>query len=209
MPLRPTRNRFSNRSSQVAQFIETVICPEVRRIGLRHARHVRIQHLARLQDADLLQLARRKLLQLVVRHRPQRVRLVAEIFEPDPYLGRVGHHVRAPVIEDLQPSQHHIRLLDVDPGVRSSPPSGSFTSSLFASTPTVMKSRYCRPSLTSRTFAGTFAPPTSSAAPVPSSASSRRSSRHQSVSRSPWAFTVSTATTRFALDTTRSTRRPM
>ena len=48
---------------------------------------------------------------------PQIVGLVAEVFESDPDVTRVGHQIRTPVIEDLHPAHHHVGLLDVDPVV--------------------------------------------------------------------------------------------
>ena len=49
--------------------------------------------------------------------RPEIVGVVAEVFEADPDLGRVGDHVGAPVVEDLQAADEDVGLLDVDPGV--------------------------------------------------------------------------------------------
>ncbi len=103
------------------QLLEAVIRAEVGRVRLRYAHHMRVQHLGRPQDPDLLQLANSKSLQLRIRHGPQRIALVAEILQPQPHLVRIRHHKRAPVVEDLQPPKLHIRLLDIDPRVPDQP----------------------------------------------------------------------------------------
>ena len=48
---------------------------------------------------------------------PEVVALVAEILQPEPHRPGVGDQVGAPVVEDLQPAEVHVRFLDVDPVV--------------------------------------------------------------------------------------------
>src|ERR1041385_3838674 len=55
----------------------------VHRVGLRHAYRVAALDLGTIGQPELLELARRKLDELVVVHRPEVVALEAEVLEPD------------------------------------------------------------------------------------------------------------------------------
>src|SRR5665213_2153752 len=87
------------------QLVEPVIRAKVGRISLWYSHYVSVENVGRLQYSNLLQLRCRKLLQLFIRHRPQRIGFVAEIFEADPNFGSIRNHIRAPVIEYLQASE--------------------------------------------------------------------------------------------------------
>src|SRR5665213_1285384 len=87
------------------QLVETVIGAKVGWVRLRHSHYMSVEHVGRLQYSNLLQLRGRKLLQLFIRHRPQRVGFVAEILQPYPYFGSIRNHIRTPVIEYLQTSE--------------------------------------------------------------------------------------------------------
>src|SRR6202034_1361283 len=69
------------------------------------------------KNTDLLNFGDREACHVGVGHLPEIVGVVAEVFQADPHLRRVGDHVRAPVVEDLQAPHQNVRFLDVDPGV--------------------------------------------------------------------------------------------
>ncbi len=105
---------------------ESAVGAEVGGIRFGHPDHRAVDDGAWLDDSDLGQLPGRQVDELRVGLDPQIVVLVAEILHPDPDLGRIGDHVRAPVVEDLHPAHQHVGLLDVDPVVADQlgPPAG-------------------------------------------------------------------------------------
>src|SRR5258708_34199926 len=66
--------------------IEAIVGSEVRGIGLRYAKHTGIANLVRVEDPDLCNFSNCELRDLFVRLVPDRVRVIAKIFEPNPRL---------------------------------------------------------------------------------------------------------------------------
>ena len=66
------------------------------------------------------------------RFAPQLVALVAEVFEPEPDGIGVGDQVGAPVVEDLQPTDLDVALLDVDPVVRNESARGAIPVAVYS-----------------------------------------------------------------------------
>ena len=64
-----------------------------------------IQHFSGIDDPDLTQFLLREFCHAVIREIPHFIGLVAEIFEAQPDVRRVCHQGRAPVIEDLEPTE--------------------------------------------------------------------------------------------------------
>ena len=106
------------------QLLEPIVGAEIGRVGLGHPDHRAVEHVGRVDDAERGQLPDGQGLELLVPLDPQVVVLVAEVLHAHPDLLRIGHQVRAPVIEDLQPAHAHVRLLNVDPIVADQPAPG-------------------------------------------------------------------------------------
>ena len=95
------------------------VAVEIGGIGLLDPFSVGIQHVRRPGDADPLDLPLGQVDELLIGLGPQLVPLVAEVFEAHPHgVFRVLHHIGGPVVEDLDPAQLHVLVLNVDPAVR-------------------------------------------------------------------------------------------
>ena len=98
------------------------ICVKISGISLLYPYAGRIYHVGAVDNVYLHKLSDCKVDERLIRHTPQLVTLVAEIFKPYPHrvLG-VCDHVGRPVVEELKPAYLHIPLLNVDPAVRHIP----------------------------------------------------------------------------------------
>ena len=103
--------------SVVANRVETVISSEVGWIGLWHSRDMSIQHIFLVQNADSGNLFFGQIDHCFIAQVPDGIGLVAEVLEANPGLRWIGDHGRTPVIKDLQATDLHVGLLDVDPVV--------------------------------------------------------------------------------------------
>ncbi len=90
---------------------------EVAGVGLGHADHDGVERVCLVGQLELLHLAQRERLERRIGQRPEFVVVAREELEPHPHGVRVGHHVRAPVVEDLQAAHLDAGVLDVDPVV--------------------------------------------------------------------------------------------
>ena len=112
--------QVAERIQVLHQLVHAAVGVEIRRIRLLHAFAVRIDDVLRPVDhAHAGELLDGEVTRLLVAHRPERVALLAEVFQADPH--RVVHvldQVGAPVVEDLQTADLVARILHVDPAVR-------------------------------------------------------------------------------------------
>ena len=88
------------------------------RIGLGLADDGTVHHRRGRGQTDVFQLLTGKLDQIGIRHRPERVGVVAEIFHPDRRAVGLRHHRRRPGPEILDPADEGMGGVDVDPVVR-------------------------------------------------------------------------------------------
>jgi len=103
--------------SIVPNYVEAVIRAKIGRISFGNANHMRVFDFLSLENADLRNFVDGQARHLIVIELPQGIGLVAEVFQADPNLVRAAYKPRAPVVEDLQSADLHIRLLNVDPVV--------------------------------------------------------------------------------------------
>src|SRR5216684_2285165 len=89
----------------------------VDRVGLGLADDAAVEDLVARCEPDLLQLAGGESEQVGVGRAPEPVSLEAEVLEAVAAEGGVGHHLRRPGLEVLDPPDLHARVVDVDPVV--------------------------------------------------------------------------------------------
>src|SRR5262245_32857872 len=86
----------------------------VDRIRLGNSQDAAVLDIGRPGQVDALDFSLPALDELTVWRSPQRIAFGAEILETKTRLGRVRHHVRAPVLEVLNSSDLDPRVVDVD-----------------------------------------------------------------------------------------------
>ena len=97
-----------------------VVRVEVGRIRLLHALTMGIDHVLRaVDDLHAGELLDGELLRLLLRHVPEGITLLAEVFKADPHgVVNILDQIRAPVVEDLQAADLIARILHVNPTIR-------------------------------------------------------------------------------------------
>ena len=81
---------------------------------------------------DGFQLLGRKSQKILIGHGPEGIPFLAEVFQADPQgVEGIPDQIRGPVVENLQPSQFHLRFLDIDPAVRDNMVQGGMVRFIF------------------------------------------------------------------------------
>src|SRR5271157_2712522 len=100
------------------RFAVLVVIAIVNGVGIRDADDTTVDDIRAPGDADLAQFTRRQADELLIVHPPEAIPLVAEVLHSKASLGRIGHHVTAPVLVVLDASDMHARVVNVNPVVR-------------------------------------------------------------------------------------------
>ncbi len=114
-PIAPDREDVGEAVKIRPDLVDLPIGAKIGRIGFADAYDGAVQDVTQLDQSDLRELPCGEVQEAFVRLTPQGIALAAEVFEPQPDPARIAHHVRAPVVEDLQPAELYVGLLHVDP----------------------------------------------------------------------------------------------
>ena len=124
------------------ELVDLPVAVKVGGIGLLYVLDVAVQGLGLGREhAHAHELGRREAHAILVAHVPEVVTLVAEVLKPDPdSLRGPSDHVGRPVVEDLDASELHAGILDVNPVVRDDVAEGANVRLVFELEPVHEKS---------------------------------------------------------------------